>query len=138
MCSLLNDYLSKEVSSDIKNVVIFSDSCGGQNRNHTICRYLCNLVERGLFEKITHYYPVRGHSFLPCDRDFGVVKRLLRKTDRIYTKEQYNELIVKSNNKNPFVCKTVDPSDIKNYKKWWPDFYKKNVYQWRPLVERFL
>lgn len=49
-----------------------------------------------MFERINYNFPVRGHSFLPCDRDFGSIKRLLRKVDRVYTPDQYDELILKA------------------------------------------
>lgn len=125
VCSLLNDYLTKEVLPGIKKLGIFSDSCGGQNQNHTICRYLCNLTVREVFEQITHYFPIRGHSFLPCDRDFGLVKRCEKQVDRVYTPEQYSELVLKSNNKEKFVCKTIDAKSIFSYMTWWPEHYKK-------------
>lgn len=123
--SLLNDYLTNERPKDIKKLVIFSDLCGGQKRNHPICRYLMSLTNRGVFEEITHYFPLCGHSFLPCDRDFGLVKRCVKRSDRIYTPEQYTELVLKSNNTQKFVCKTVDPSMVYSYKTWWPEYYKK-------------
>lgn len=37
-------------------------------------------------------FPVRGHSFLPADRAFGRVEKLLRKEPFIKTKEQYHKI----------------------------------------------
>ncbi|KAG8337570.1 hypothetical protein J6590_019977 [Homalodisca vitripennis] len=60
----------------------------------------------GRFSAIHHYFPVHGHSFLPCDRDFATVKRAIRKFDRVYTPIQYNEIIESDKVKVPkFVVK---------------------------------
>lgn len=83
VCSFLWYYIQNEVPSSTKKILLFSDGAAEQNKNHTIVRFLLNLCDRYRFETITHLFPVRGHSFLPCDRDFGSIKRLLRRTDRV-------------------------------------------------------
>ena len=70
------------ICSDVKELRFFSDNCTGQNKNHTMVRMCMALVDTGRFNKFQQFYPVRGHSFLPCDRDFCVINRSLRKNDR--------------------------------------------------------
>lgn len=125
ICSFLLDYLN-EFSNGIKELHLFSDNCWGQNKNHTVIRMLLAFIDTGRFFRIIHYFPVRGHSFLPCDRDFAIIKRKLRKRDRIYTIHELTELIISSSTKNKFSVKEVTTSDIVNFKDWWPKFYKKN------------
>lgn len=127
VCSLLLHYLNETVSSEVKHLVLFSDGPSSQNKNHTVVRFLMNLCDRGVFETVTHYFPVRGHSFLPCDRDFGSIKRVLRKVDRVYTPDQYAELILKASTTERFSVHQITSKDIFNFKNWWPQFYKKNV-----------
>lgn len=126
ICTFLMDYL-KEFMKNEKELHIFSDNCWGQNKNHTVIRMLMSLTDCGLFEKIIHYFPVRGHSFLPCDRDFALVKKNLRKYDRISTVHQITELIVTSSTKkyDKFSVKEVETTDILDFKTWWPKLYKK-------------
>ncbi|KAL4131009.1 hypothetical protein QTP88_008369 [Uroleucon formosanum] len=107
--------------------VSYGDGAAGQNKNHTVVRFLMNLCDRGKFETITHFFPVRGHSFLPCDRDFGSIKRLLRKTDRIYTPQQYAQLIIENSRCGRFSIHKVQTDEILNFKNWWPSSYKKTV-----------
>ena len=59
--------LPKEVTS----LYLYSDGCPGQNKNSTVMQYFFTLVCTGRYKLIQHYFPVRGHSFLPNDRDFG-------------------------------------------------------------------
>lgn len=126
ICTFLIDYISNHVSPEVKELHIFSDGCPGQNRNHTVVRFLLTLQATKRFRKIHHYFPIRGHSFLPCDRDFGTLKRLVRKHDRIYIPEEYEEMILKCRTKKPFNFKNINHKDIIDYKTWWPQFYKKS------------
>lgn len=75
VCSFLKMYIDQNIDPSIKTLCIFSDSCGGQNRNHTVIRFWPALTMTGRFHKIVHYFPERGHSFLQCDWDFGTAKK---------------------------------------------------------------
>jgi hypothetical protein len=71
--SVLNHYINSFLKPTIKKLFIFTDNCRGQNKNHTMLRYWQALVIKNKFEIITHYFPERGHSFLPCDRHFRII-----------------------------------------------------------------
>ncbi|RZF36716.1 hypothetical protein LSTR_LSTR005029 [Laodelphax striatellus] len=88
---------------------------------------LLALTDCKKFEYIRHYYPIRGHSFLPCDRDFGLVKKSLNKYDRVYSLHEITEIIVKSSTKQNFIVKEISGNEILDFKAWWPRFYKKNT-----------
>ncbi|KAG8314498.1 hypothetical protein J6590_091921 [Homalodisca vitripennis] len=90
-----------------------------------------------MFESVTHYFPVRGHSFLPCDRDFGSIKRVVRKVDRVYNPDQYADLIVKASKTNRLAVHHVTSDTILSFKTWWPQHYKHVFSQMRPLEEVF-
>lgn len=79
------------------------------------------------FESITYNFPVRGHSYSPCDRDFGCIKRLIRKVDWIYTVQEYGELILKASKTGRFSIHEVKTEEILSFKEWWPLFYKKTT-----------
>lgn len=61
-----------------KNLVIWCDNCGGQNKNKFILFVLVFLVANGLFDSIEQRFLVSGHSFMPCDRDFGLIEKRKR------------------------------------------------------------
>lgn len=125
VCSFVLHYITNYIPPEIRELHIFSDGCPGQNRNHTMVRFLITLAYSKRFTKIYHYFPVRGHSFLPCDRDFGTVKRLIRKADRIYLPEEYEEMIVAARTKTKFTLSSIGYKDIIDFKNWWSNFYKK-------------
>ncbi|PSN53375.1 hypothetical protein C0J52_03822 [Blattella germanica] len=127
VCSFLFDYINENVGQHVKHLYLFSDSCGGQNKNHAMVRFCLMLVAQGRFQFITHYFPIRGHSYLPCDRDFSMVKRKIRKMDRIYLLKEYAELIIESSKKMNFEVKIAKTEEVLNFKEWWPQFYRKNA-----------
>jgi len=126
ICSFLLDYFNNVLPAAVEHLILFSDGCVGQNKNHTVVRFLLNLTDSGRFKTVTHYFPIRGHSFLPCDRDFGCIKRRIRKIDRIYIPEEYFKEIIASSNRGRFSIKAVVTGDIISFKNWWPKKYKKN------------
>ena len=67
----------------MEELLLFRYNCPRQSKNNTVIRLCMALVKR--FKKVEQIYPIRGHSFLPCDRDFGTVKKLLRRFDRIFS-----------------------------------------------------
>nr|CAH7732570.1 unnamed protein product [Callosobruchus chinensis] len=68
------------------------------------------------FDKILQYFPVREHSFLPCDRDFSIIKRALKK-----------QIIANASRTQKSEVREVVTIEITNFKAWWPRFYKKNA-----------
>lgn len=125
ICTFMYDYILNYVPAEVKELHIFSDGCPGQNKNHTVVRFLLGLQATKRFNKIYHYFPVRGHSFLPCDRDFGTLKRCVNRNDRVYIPEEYEQMIVECRKQKPFLVKTISNHDIVDYKNWWPRYYKK-------------
>ena len=57
--------------------------------NYAFCPKDFSLVAEGNFKYIRHTFPVRGHSYLPNDRDFGRTEVSKRKNERVYTPEQW-------------------------------------------------
>ena len=76
VCSMLYDFFMTKLPQEVTTIDLFCDNCGGQNKNWTMFRFLYTLVhilER--FELLTIHFPIRGHSYLECDKDMGVVNQ---------------------------------------------------------------
>lgn len=123
VCSMLLHYMDNFLTDQIKELILFSDNCPGQNKNHTVIRFLLSLTDTGRFSKIKHCFPVRGHSFLPNDQDFGVMKKKIKKCDRIYVPDEYYAIMSEASpNFKVFMLAT---HQILNFSQWWPTFYKR-------------
>lgn len=76
VCSLLHHMIYNHMNEKTRDLYIFCDSCAGQNKNWTMFRYLHHIIH---FQKRLDYihitFPVRGHSYLECDKDFALVNQ---------------------------------------------------------------
>ncbi|KAJ8894470.1 hypothetical protein PR048_007124 [Dryococelus australis] len=100
VCTMLNWYTENKIDRDVRTLYLFGDNCAGQNKNNTLVRMMMVLGEIKRFKDIKVTFPIRGHSFMPNDRDFGIIRRKLRKDERYYTVDEVAELI-KHSSKNP-------------------------------------
>lgn len=86
---------SLDVPESVKTIRLFCDGCGGQNKNsfivHTLLFWLAKKSPAHL-QQIKLTFPVRGHSFLPCDRVFGRVEKSLRLKPVVTSKEEYHQI----------------------------------------------
>lgn len=79
VCNCLLDTIGKELALDcISKIYLFSDACGGQNRNYNDLVFLSLLAKHFQME-IYHLYPVRGHSYCQCDRNFDLYGKQKKK-----------------------------------------------------------
>ena len=125
--SCLNNYFSG-VDKGVDTLFLYSDGCGGQNKNKYVVMYLYSLVKLGRYKKIRHIFPIRGHSFLPCDRDFGITEKKKRKTERIYIPDEWISLIKRARKHNPFDVVKVGQSIVFDYQTHLPQFFKNTAF----------
>lgn len=112
LCTFIE--FNEEFIKDKKHLIVWSDSCAGQNKNfQTICLYQY-LVLKGFFSSIDHKFPEVGHSYLDSDRDFGRIEKVLRKQETIYVPDQYRDIIRKASKKNHVTDMSNHFRDIDN------------------------
>lgn len=75
---------------------LFSDAAFSQNKNSTIIGLLLSYVQKSsVFNKIEHFFPIRGHSFMPPDRVFGRIEQVFKKQEKIISPKQYHSILEK-------------------------------------------
>lgn len=83
-------------------LVLYSDQCGGQNRNikmAAICTYMA--VSNVFSPRVIHHkFLVSGHSYLPCDRDFGTIEKQKRYFSDIFLPDDWLKVISSSRKGN--------------------------------------
>ena len=73
---MLPHYFQQNIPQTVTHLRLFCDSCAGQNKNWTIIRFLHYLVvHKKMFEEIKILFPIRGHSYMECDRDMAIVNQ---------------------------------------------------------------
>ena len=78
-------------------------------------------------KKIVHVFPIRGHSFLPCDRDFASIELRKRKIETLYVPDQWVQVIEEARIHNKFMVVQMEQSDFFDFKEHQNTFFKKNV-----------
>ncbi|KAI4454181.1 dna-directed rna polymerases i ii and iii subunit rpabc2 [Holotrichia oblita] len=91
-----------------RNLMLFSDSCPGQNKNYIMLHFLYILVHcLKMFDSITYYFPMRGHSYLPNDQDFALIEKKKRTHGIIEVPEEWDDIIRRAR-KHPSPFKIVN------------------------------
>lgn len=74
VASILFHYILNELNPEVQELVIFCDSCCGQNKNYTLFRMLHYIVHKvGRLQCVKMVFPIRGHSYMECDRNMGLI-----------------------------------------------------------------
>ena len=104
----------KEMQTTAISLVVYSDACGGQNRNIHIVSMWMHIVASPeySFKTIDHKFMVSGHSYLPNDRDFGNIEIARNKTTHIYVPEDWERVVRQARRKNPFQVFKMKPEDL--------------------------
>ena len=113
VCSCLQHYFVTHPPKS-RRLVLFSDGCGGQNKNKMMFSYLLRLVKMNVFSRIDHYFLTRGHTFLPNDRDFGVIEKY-KKGEMAYVPNDYQDILRKARTVDPFEVVCMEKDDILDY-----------------------
>lgn len=72
VCNLIQHVIEKELERNhFQKIFLYSDVDGGQNRSYLTVLFLSWLSVKYQTE-IVHLYPVRGHTYSVCDRNFGI------------------------------------------------------------------
>ena len=107
--------------------MLFSNSCGEQNKSSIVMYFLFSLIQVGCFRHIQHFFPVRGHSFLPSDRDFAKTEEKKRKVERVYVPKQWHGIIRSAKKSEYFTVIPVTREMIYDYQLHFSKFLKKSV-----------
>ena len=94
VCSFLYDFIEKQmkVFKNVKKAILLSDSCGGQNKNLCVVMF-CTWLSKSFGMEVEHIFPVRGHSYNQCDRNFGLYGTLTKRVENIEVPKQYLALM---------------------------------------------
>lgn len=105
-----------------KQITLFSDSAPGQNKNYLIVQFgmwLANTFGVCVY----HIFPVRGHSYCVCDRNFSIYSRKVKKHANIHTAKGYIQIMKEARVKQAPFTVVYGESIIRN---WEPLFWIRN------------
>lgn len=120
--SFLHHFIYNYLDKDVTNLEIFSDSCGGQNKNKTLLRLMHYLVHvENRFEYyIKMTFPIRGHSYLEYDKNIA----LSRHSSPAETPQDWVNVFQAARRKlSPFIIEEVDQEMVKGWSNFLDEKY---------------
>ncbi|XP_012561033.1 uncharacterized protein LOC105846628 [Hydra vulgaris] len=134
VASMLEYYFEDIIPKDVSHLQLFCDSCAGQNKNWTVIRFLhFNVVNKKRFHEIKISFPIRGHSYMECDRDMVLVNQKVRAELPVYWMEEYHTCREKP---SPFKIIKMELKMFFNFSDHMKQFYKvKCPIPTRPIRE---
>lgn len=112
IASCLWKYLN--INANGKEVVLFSDTCGGQNRNANMAAFCLYAVNHLDIPVINHMFFEPGHSQMEVDNIHAQIEKAKKNVD-IYDPSGWYTLIRAACKKNPYIVHEIDQADIKNF-----------------------
>lgn len=97
-----------------EKLIMYSDQCGGQNRNIKMAA-LCNYIvssNLSVVKEIHHTFLVSGHSYLPCDQDFGLVEKQKKFFRDIFVPDDWNKVVESARKRLPFKVIKMSSNDF--------------------------
>lgn len=73
----------------IEKVRLVADGCGGQNKNSIMLAMCFKWLSTSPVKEIELVFPIVGHSYIPPDRVFGKIEKVLRKIEQIVEPSEY-------------------------------------------------
>ncbi len=108
--SCLRKYIMS-ISHPVKKLLLWSDSCGGQNRSIKLVLMLMHTLQNHpSLETISLRFLESGHSFLPNDSDFGDMECKLKANEKVFTDQQYMKIMEDCRINNKFHVNRMTPN----------------------------
>ena len=86
-------------------LILWFDACAGQMCNWTEVMYHCHITDPDLgmhmYARVDCKIPIKGHTFLECDRGFGEVIRAAKGIKIISDMQDWMDIAATSNQKHP-------------------------------------
>ena len=106
--SCTKHFVQNHMPPEVRHLTAWSDSCGGQNRNIKVCCMWMHLLSVTNLETVSHKFLESGHSYLPCDSDFGDVEKYAKSHPHVYSPDEWYEIVRKARRKHPFHVITME------------------------------
>ena len=111
---LLNYF--RALPTSISKVDMFSDNCGGQNKNIQIvavCLYAVNSIDH--LTEIQHTFLETGHTHLECDSMHSAIEHA-KKHVKVNSIDQWEGILTMARRKKPYKVTRLQYSDFYNLK----------------------
>jgi hypothetical protein len=103
------------LSQQITKVVMYSDTCGGQNRNINFATMCLRAIRELPIVTIEHIFMESGHSQMECDSAHSAIESAYKKVD-IYSPTDYYRIVTLARRHDPYSVVQLETADVINYR----------------------
>lgn len=106
-----------DLPMDVIHVILYSDTCGGQDKNTHVVAMLFTLLQNNQhLETIDHKFLVAGHTHMECDTDHSLIERTRKKYGSpINHPHDWMQLVRQTGKGKPFIVKEMKREDFYDY-----------------------
>lgn len=104
IASCLVHYIKKYLPKETKRLKMYTDACGGQNRNIKLTLLVKKILLTHFCDNINiieHKFFVSGHSRNSCDRCFGIIENQRKYTENIFEPKDWFNIISQAKKNEP-------------------------------------
>ena len=117
--SMVHHHMAGEPKLDnCEKLIVYTDSCSGQNRNRFLYSYLIKRVLAGYHNEVSWNFMVVGHTQFSPDRGFGLMRKHVERRDAFTAPDPVNinnALTPKSNYK--CVGREAEVAEFRDFKR---------------------
>ena len=107
----------RSLPRSVNHVILYSDSCGGQNRNQYVSAALRHaVVNIESIQTIDQKFLVSGHTQMECDTIHQRVEKAKQRTT-IYIPSQWDTVVQMAKKTDPFTVVPFRHTDVYDFKK---------------------
>lgn len=104
----------EKLTPTVKEVSLFSDTCGGQNRNQNVAAMFMYAVQYLNIETITHNFLESGHSQMECDSMHAAIEAEKKWID-VFSMVDWVNIFRRARRKNPYNVTHLHYGDFYNF-----------------------
>lgn len=91
IASCLYHFITKRIAGGhFKSLILYSDSCAGQNKNKNVLAMEKYLLDQTILESVKHTYMVLCHTHMECDAIHGMIERAKKRCSVNLPEDWYN------------------------------------------------
>lgn len=93
--AVFNQLTTQVDLTNITQVRLMADGCGSQNKNSiliSMCAYWLTMCAPQTVKTVELIFPVPGHSFMPPDRVFGHIEKVIKNKEVIVQPSEYLDI----------------------------------------------
>ncbi|CAG7725699.1 unnamed protein product [Allacma fusca] len=110
----LKDHFSPLKAGETRHLILWSDRFVGQFNNCYLLLFLKYLVDHKMFTKAEQKLFITGHSWMSCDRDFGLIEKKFVQMNPIVP-DDILDVVSAARINNPFKIQKMIRSDFLNF-----------------------